>query len=91
MNKMMSTREDVKVEMKGVREEMRKNRKEGSKKLKTINKAEKVTKKVMQKVTVKVCMRDRGWLGGASFRLRVVCGISELSRVGMGKGGSCIL
>ena len=61
MNKMMSTREDAKVEMKGVREEMRKNRKAGSKKLKTINKVKKVMRKFMQKVTVKMCTRVRGW------------------------------
>ena len=60
MNSITGAREDVTVEIKGAREEMRKNRKAGSKKLKTINRVKKVTRKVMQKVTVKMWMRDRG-------------------------------
>jgi hypothetical protein len=74
---MMGAREDVTVETKGVREETRKNRKAGSKKLRTINKVKKVTEKVMQKVTVKTYTRDRGWWGGVPYEDWVVCGILE--------------
>jgi hypothetical protein len=90
MNSIMGAREDVTVETKNAREEMRKNRKAGSKKLKTINKVKKVTTKVMQKVTVKTCMEDRGRWGGASYEDWVVCGISEALAGYLGMGSSCL-